>query len=119
MVAGRVGLMRRTPLHRKTRLKRVNRERLARRREKEFGPQSELCRRSPCCVRACVGPMVVPHHWISRAAGGTDSACVPLCWYHHRLVHEQGVILFQEWFGVDFAAVAASMAAKVREGEDG
>lgn len=73
---------RRQPLRRKKLLKRRNDERLARRRAEAFGPQAEECRAMPCC--ACgARPPSEPHHFPTRAAGGKDDACIPLCHQCH------------------------------------
>lgn len=77
-------IKRRTPLRRgssrlkRTSLRSVNRERMKRLRAEQFGYQAEACRRSPCC--ACgKAPPSDPHHLKSRALGGKDRDCVPLC----------------------------------------
>ena len=49
----------------------------------------------------CFGVMNA-HHVISRGAGGSDYTCVPLCYAHHREVHDRGTETFQKEHNVDF-----------------
>lgn len=95
-------------LNRKTPLRAVNPERLAARREKQFGPQSALCKALPCLVEGCTseGPSD-PAHVRSRGAGGLDSDTVPLCRTHHDEQHRIGVASFCERYGVELDAAAA------------
>lgn len=81
-------------------IRKRNPERLAKRREVEFGPQAEECRHLPCCV--CHPDLYTdelraldhrtnhrisdPHHIVKRP-GGTDGDTIPLCMGptgHHR-----------------------------------
>ena len=91
-----------------------NEKRLASRREFAFGPQSEACRKRPCCVPGCRRWPSVPHHSRSRGAGGEDRHCVPLCWEHHSEAHDGHDL------GVDFEAEAEKLAAELarRTGHD-
>lgn len=112
------------PLQRKARMKKVNKERLEKRRAEEFGPQAQLCRESACCVPGCrlsgtaTGHKSHPHHIKTRAAGGRDSDTVPLCGFHHAQVHRWGVGTFEELHGISFAAIAEEMQARVAEASD-
>lgn len=105
--------MKRSRLKRKKPLRQVNPERLARRRAESFGPQAELCRRLPCC--ACGRKATCdPAHVRSRAAGGKDSDCVPLCRECHTEQHTIGILTFQQRHSVDLAAVARSLSERLR-----
>lgn len=82
-----------------------NEKRLAARRELTFGVQAETCRKRPCSVQGCRNRPSVPHHVLSRGAGGRDEHCVPLCWEHHDRAHNG------EDLGVDLHLVAQELAA--------
>ncbi len=126
-------MRRKTPLRRLTRLARVNRKRLAKRRAAQFGEQAELCRRLPCVVCCCsiderffddvvryvlagglakYGPSD-PHHTFTRGSGrGLDKHCVPLCRAHHGEL-DIGRLSFDRKHGVDLRAVAARLHAQL------
>lgn len=96
---------------RRSAIRRVNRARKARLQAKQFGEQAALCRTLPCCV--CGSRPAVPHHVVSRGAGGLDRDCAPLCPECHLTVHFQGWQSFQREWGVDLAAVARELAGRV------
>lgn len=108
--------MKRTPLkrgaslRRRTRLRLVNRVRMAKRRARDFGDQAQLCRRSHC--PACGAWPCDPHHWPTRARGGTDRDCMPLCRACHTLVHTIGVYQF-------YARTRVDVVAEVRHFQSG
>lgn len=43
-------------------------------------------RKQPCCLCHARGPSI-PHHVISRGAGGSDRHTVPVCWICHAKIH--------------------------------
>lgn len=88
-------------------LPRRNEARLAARREIAFGPQSEACRKRPCSVPGCRRWPSVPHHVLSRGAGGKDEHTAPLCWDHHSEAHDGHDL------GVDLVLVAQELAAEL------
>lgn len=91
-----------------------NAKRAKQRRERDFGEQAELARRSPCC--ACGSPPPSePAHVRSRGAGGTAKDIAALCSSCHHEQHRHGIKTFQERHGVDLAAEAAKLAERVRE----
>lgn len=106
--------MKRTPLYRRTPLRRRNLKRLARLRAKTFGPQAARCRELPCCV--CDRAPSEPHHVRSRGAGGTDADCVALCRACHDEVHRIGIDSFGERHGVDLRTEARVLAAFMEAG---
>jgi hypothetical protein len=70
----------------RTPLNRVNRERQAEVKPKQYGEQSKRCRKANCA--ACgdspeaamkKGRRIIPHHWPTKAAGGLDADTMPLC----------------------------------------
>lgn len=133
------GLTRKTPLRRtgglkRTPMKRVNKERKARRDAEAFGEQAELCRRIPCvvCWDELFGqptgahlddPEIItpgcsePHHIPTRGAGGIDKDTVPLCRAHHQEWHDAGEQTFADKYGVDLRAVAASLCEELKNNE--
>lgn len=100
-------LRRLTPLRRHIAVRRVNRTRLAKRRELCFGKQADLCRILPCLV--CSATPCDPHHVKSRGAGGRDEHCVPLDRAHHDELHTIGRIAFETKYGVDLMTEAARL----------
>ena len=92
-------------------MKRINRERMKRVRAVQFGPQAEACRRSSCYACGSPGPCD-PHHLKSRATGGKDRDCVPLCrgpYGCHALFHEKGRKRFEEMMGINLDYALAWM----------
>lgn len=54
----------------------------------------------------CIGK-IHAHHVRSRGAGGGDEAnVVPLCFYHHRRVHDMGRLTFQKHYVTNFKLMA-------------
>ncbi len=126
-------LRRKTPLRRtgglkRTRLRRRNEERAAKRRAECFGEQADLCRTLPCavCIGAAAEARLValvqadphgffgfrqsdPHHEPPRSCGGKDGDTVPLCREHHDERHNIGRSAFERVHGVDLRAVAKSI----------
>lgn len=117
----RAGQMKRSPMPRpKKRMKQSNTARSKKRKAITDGPQSKLCRESPCCVPECnwepyEGSPTHPHHWPTVARQGKDSDTSPLCWYHHQAFHDHGHMAFIEEFGVDVIEVARLLAERVKE----
>lgn len=116
--------MKRSPLKRKSWLKRgkplakVNRKRKEKRHVEAFGPQAALCRETECCV--CknilirrVAPLSEPHHHPPRSRGGTDRDTVPLCTFHHRQSHDMGQDSFWAAYKTDWRAVRDEMRMRV------
>lgn len=109
--------MKRTPLTRKTRMKRgpgpkrrtrvkpSNPARKAKRHAEQFGEHAETIRALPCCVCGAPPPSD-PHHSRSRGAGGTAADLVPMCRAHHREAHDAGRLTFERRHSIDLAAVA-------------
>lgn len=93
-------------------MKRSNPERLERLRAKQFGPQAELCRRSPCHVCGAPPPSD-PHHVVTRERGGLDEHTVPLCRAHHEEWHDAGGRAFDRRHGVDLLALALELKIQV------
>lgn len=93
-------------------IKARNEKRATARRAEAFGEQAALCRRRPCAVPGCRNRPSVPHHTLSRGAGGKDSACVPLCWNHHEEAHH-GQASFELRYGLDLGAEASKLAAEL------
>ncbi len=132
--------MKRTPLKRKTRLKRrarlrpVNSKRRKARQERDFGDLAEYVRSLGCLV--CNARPVDPAHVKSRGAGGhawidvwdgvsepiayageTVGNLIPLCRTHHREQHDHGIRTFEERHGIDLAAEAKRIGACVVDSE--
>jgi hypothetical protein len=63
----------------------------------------EYIKTLPCCCRDndCTGDSV-PHHTITKGAGGSDLLTVPLCGFHHYKVHLWGRSAFQTFYNIDF-----------------
>jgi hypothetical protein len=94
-------MKRRTPLRtkaklaRKTPLRPVNRERRAKRHERNFGSHADWIRSRRCDLCGAPPPSD-PHHARTRGAGGDRKVLVPLCRKCHRMVHA-GIGPGQEW----------------------
>ena len=104
---------------RRSRIKPANPERLAKRRELQFGDAAELVRWMPCRIPGCrIGPPCDPHHEPSRAAGGTAVDLMPLCHPHHIEVHAVGRRTFERAHGIDLLEevrlTAAAVAGRLR-----
>ena len=135
----RTGLKRKTPLRRTGGLKRVNKERKARRDAEAFGHQAGLCRQMPCvacellkypgmateawsqyAARTMRAPVTAwfgsdPHHIPTRGAGGIDKDTVPLCRAHHDEWHRTGEHTFAAKYDVDLRAVAAALHEELQK----
>lgn len=73
-------------------VRKVNKERAAKREARDFGPFAAWIRQQPCCAQALghVGK-VEAAHVLSRGAGGrSEENLLPLCEVHHRMQHEKG-----------------------------
>ena len=119
----RAGLRSYVRLRRHTPMKRRNARRLARLRGEQYGPQAELCRRTPCW--ACgKPPPSEAHHEPPRKAGGVnadDSDTLPLCYGRgscHELRHgiNGGRRAVEEKFGVDLDAGKREMRRRLLDG---
>lgn len=95
---------------RRTPLRRVNPERRAKLRERQFGPHATRIRALPCCVCGA-DPPSDPAHIRSRGAGGTSRDLVPLCRRCHREQHAAGIETFQRDHDVDLVDLATRLAA--------
>ena len=64
----------------------------------------EYIKTLPCAGRdhSCTGD-VVPHHTITKGAGGSDYLTIPLCYTHHQRVHNYGITYFQLHAGICIA----------------
>lgn len=109
--------MKRTPLHRKTRLKAGTKRLKVRRRSKRFAarrdPAYATWVRSGLCLIGdqCFGTGVDACHVKSRGAGGDDRGnLIPLCRSHHREQHQIGLRSFERKYGVDLMAHAQHLA---------
>lgn len=94
-------------LRRLTPLKQFNRKRRARLYAKQFGEHAETIRELPCCV--CGARPSDPAHVRSRGAGGTAKDLVPLCRWHHRECHDQGITTFESRHNVDLRSIAEKL----------
>ena len=97
-------------MKRKAGVKRVNRDRMARRYTQAFGPHAEYIRTLPCAVASeeCEGRTEAAHVR-SRGAGGTAKDLVGLCHFHHRQQHDMGVTTFQRTHSIDLVRLAADL----------
>lgn len=101
-------------LKRLTPLNRVNEERLARRRAVDTAEQAALCRTLACCVCRAPAPSD-PHHHPSKAAGGKDKDCVPLCRFCHDQFHSDGIDTFEARHSINLAGIAYDLARQVAD----
>lgn len=110
-------MMRRSSLKAKSGLKRktvVAKTRKLPRRTKRFvcPEHLEYVRLQPCCVinDTCIYMIRQhPHHSKTRGSGGGDETVVPLCSYHHRLVHDLGRHTFERRYNVDLRTIAETL----------
>lgn len=108
---------RNTPLRSRSRMKRtplnpVNRERKARRYERDFGDYAATIRNLPCCVCGRVPRPPTyshPHHVRSRGAGGDKRDLVPVCHREHLLIHLMGRESFEARYEISLASIAADL----------
>jgi len=101
--------MKRTPLNRKTPIKKANAKRKRTRFARAYASGDNVARiqAMPCVV--CGRAPSEAAHVRSRGAGGTWRDIVPLCRDHHRIQHAMGIRSFEERFDVDLAAIAATI----------
>lgn len=98
--------MKRTPLNRKTPLKKTNRKRQRARFARAYGSAENVARiqAMPCVI--CNRTPSEAAHVKSRGAGGTWQDLVPLCRDHHREQHTMGIDTFQSHYCVDLTRIA-------------
>lgn len=98
------------------RIRPVNRERLSRRREVQYGPAGFLdwLHSLGCSVPSCGAADIEAAHATSRGAGGTWEDLLPLCTRHHRMQHDKGVKSFERYVGFSLEDVAASVHQRWR-----
>ncbi len=103
-------------MKRKKRLPAVNTIRKQALWKKQYGaaPYVEALHKEGCAVSGCSPTSTSRRkiecaHHPSRAAGGTWRDMIPLCYYHHRVQHDVGVVTFETHYGIDFKAVATAM----------
>lgn len=81
-------------------------------------PHLAWLRKLPCCVPGCRWSPVEAHH--VREGGGAmglkppDTACVPVCHYHHAEVHWRGALSWEATHGLDLGALAGRYAEASR-----
>ena len=98
----------------RTRLKRRNPERAAKRLAENFGPQADLCRLMGCLV--CGMSPSDPDHHPARGMGGVNSSdrcCAPLCRAHHDEKGRAGQLTFQRRYLVDLTLATLILRAVV------
>jgi hypothetical protein len=99
--------MKRTPLNRRTPLKKANAKRKRARFARAYGSGDNVARvQSMACI-VCNRTPSEAAHVRSRGAGGTWRDIVPLCRDHHREQHAIGIQTFEATYGLDLAAIAA------------
>ena len=62
----------------------------------------EYIKTLPCIAlgsHVCVGD-IVPHHSVTRGAGGSDYLTVPVCYAAHQTIHNLGRVRFESASGV-------------------
>ena len=92
-------------MKRRVPLRKLNPERLAKRRAEQFGAYAEWIRTLPCCVTGRWP--VEAAHVLSRGAGGKAAAnLVPLVWTEHRALHFMGRWTYEEKRGINLSAEA-------------
>jgi hypothetical protein len=98
--------VKRTPLERRTPIRKANSKRKASRFATAFGSRErvEAIKAMPCCV--CGSRPSENAHIRSRAAGGTWQDIVPLCRAHHREQHDIGLATFQERHAINLRLIA-------------
>ena len=90
-------------------MKKVNRERKAKRDAEAFAAQAELCRTLDCSACGAWGPSD-PAHVRSRGAGGKDRGnVIPLCRVCHMQQHAWGWPVFAERTGIDPDEIACRL----------
>lgn len=102
---------------RRNAIRKVNRERQARRAREDrvYGSYHRWIGTWPCLLAnaSCWGT-VAGHHVRSVGAGGEDYANeIPLCTFHHGVIEAKGRLTFEARYGLDLEAVARGMARRV------
>lgn len=108
--------MKRTPIERRTPLRKSNPKRRKKLYAKQFGTYADVVRTFPCCVCGHFG--ADPHHVTTRGASGSKSDLVPLCRDHHREWHDKGRATFEAKYSVDLAAIARRLFEKYGNEEE-
>lgn len=100
--------MKRTPLTRKRRMKRVNRARRARLFAKHFHSDAFVAwvHSLACTAPGCYRTDIHAAHVKGRAVGGTWESIIPLCAVHHAALHAYGRPLAEAEWGHDLDLVA-------------
>lgn len=106
-------LRRTTRLVRRTRIRAVNRVRIAKRRAVQFAEQSALARTLPCCSCGASPPSDPSHVGHTRGAGGLDCDVVPQCRRCHDALGSEGRHSFWQKRGLDPAVILTRMRALV------
>lgn len=95
--------MKRTPLTRKTRVKRANRPRKAENFARAYGSPERVAwvQSQPCWV--CAGTPSENAHCRTGGMGRKADAryILPLCHHHHNLLHRMGQDSFEESYNMD------------------
>lgn len=104
-------------LERRTRIRPINRERAAKKFERNFGEKASFVRSLPCLVSGCLVPSQAAH---ARARGmggakGDSTVLVPLCWQHHDEAGEYRTsdrAAFEARYGLDLMVIAGELEAQ-------
>lgn len=110
--------MKRTPLKRKTALRKRNPERMKRKRYDEdgfkhtYGPQFEWLSEQPCCLQGVKGhvcSLASPaHHLVPVGQGGKDSdGMLPVCAQLHTEFHSNPITAMEQKYKVSFTEMAS------------
>ncbi len=119
--------MKKSRLKRKTPLRSANHERRARETERVYGPVKRRIwvRSLPCSVPGCQSRDMVQAH-VSPAEGCPSGMSrkhdyeqiIPLCWRHHKELHQAGQHTFDRRHGIDTALQAIVIAMRWRERDE-
>ena len=109
--------MKKSPIERRTPIKKVNRKRKAKREAEHFGDKAKWVRTLVCLV--CGRYPVQACHAKSRGAGGTAEHLVPMCVDHHRQQHQMGIDTFGALYNVDLMDEARHYEQAWQEKERG
>ncbi len=98
----------------------INRERLARRRAKEFGPRAAWCREQPCYTCGEPPPSDASH-FPTRAGvfGAKDKDTVPQCRGCHTILGNEGPSRLAAKTGITMMEAKARADRDWKENEDG
>ena len=107
----------RRPLRSLHGVKPVNKERRAKLREIQYGPDDFVfwVHALSCIVPGCTNRDVEEAHVRSRAAGGSWRDVVPMCKSHHRRSHTAGILTFERETGLDLVACADAVQRRWKE----